>query len=91
MTLTVSASALRISSSLMVMVFGVMTWIYGVCFLGVYAMIEGVGLGSPWRMLLMQSVINGVIGCVATRVVERGPEAWRRRRLQPRSIGRGRF
>ncbi len=72
-------------------VFAVMTWLYGVCFLGVYAMIEGVGLGSPWRMLLVQSVLNGVVGVVATRVVERGPETWRRRRLQPRSIGRSRF
>lgn len=71
-------------------VFAAMTWLHGVCFLGVYAMIEGAGLGSPWRMLLLQSVLNGAIGVVFTRLVEHGPEAWRRRRLQPRGGG-GRF
>lgn len=72
-------------------VFAAMTWLYGVCFLGVYAMIEGVGFGSPWRMLLVQSVVNGVVGVVATRLVERGPESWRRRRAQPRRYSGGRF
>lgn len=65
-------------------VFVAMTWLHGVCFLGVYAMIERVGLGNPWQALLVQSLLNGVIGVVATRLVERGPDVWRRRRYAPR-------
>lgn len=66
-------------------VFVAMTWLHGVCFLGVYAMIERAGLGSPWRALLMQSLVNGLVGVVATRLIERGPEIWRRRRHLPRT------
>ena len=66
-------------------VFMTMTWLHGVCFVGVYAMIERAGLGSPWRGLLLQSLLNAAVGVVATRVVERGPEMWRRGRQRPRS------
>lgn len=65
-------------------VFAAMTWLHGVCFLGVYAMIERAGLGSPWRMLLIQSLVNAVVGVVATRAVERAPDMWRRRRYDQR-------
>ena len=66
-------------------VFMTMTWVHGICFVGVYAMIERAGLGNPWRGLLVQSLLNAVVGVVATRVVERGPEMWRRGRHRPRS------
>lgn len=69
-------------------VFAAMTWLHSVCFLGVYAMIEGAGTSRPWRLLVVQSVLNGVVGVLATRLVERGPEAWRRRRQPVRSGGR---
>lgn len=71
-------------------VFAAMTWLHGVCFLGVYAMIEQAGLGGSWRTLAVQSLLNGLIGVVATKLVERGPDAWRRRRYQPR-MESGRF
>lgn len=61
-------------------VFVSMTWVHGVCFLGVYAMIEQAGVGSPWRLLLLQSLVNGGVGVIATGLVERGPDVWRRRR-----------
>lgn len=71
-------------------VFAAMTWLHGVCFLGVYAMIERAGLGSPWRALLVQSLLNASIGVVVTRLVERGPDMWRRRRY-PTRMERRRF
>ena len=65
-------------------VFMAMTWVHGVCFLGVYAMIGQAGLGSPWRLLLVQSLVNAVVGVIATRLFERGPDMWRRRRRHQR-------
>ncbi len=72
-------------------VFFTMTWLHGVCFLGLYAMIERHGIGQPWRQLLVQSLLNAVLGVVGTQVVERGPEWWRRRQYTRRSDGRRRF
>ncbi len=69
-------------------VFFAMTWLHGICFLGLYAMIERHGIGSPWRELLVQSLLNAVVGVVATRTLERGPEWWRRRRYTRRAEGR---
>lgn len=69
-------------------VFFAMTWLHGVCFLGLYAMIERHGLGHPWRQLLVQSLLNASIGVVSTRMIERGPEWWRRRQYTRRAEGR---
>jgi hypothetical protein len=69
-------------------VFFAMTWLHGVCFLGLYAMIERHGLGRPWRHLLVQSLLNAAVGVVATRMIERGPEWWRRRQYTRRAEGR---
>jgi rod shape-determining protein MreD len=69
-------------------VFFAMTWLHGICFLGLYAMIERHGIGRPWRQLLVQSLLNAAIGVVATRAIERGPEWWRRRQYTRRTEGR---
>jgi len=69
-------------------VFFAMTWLHGICFLGLYAMIERHGIGHPWRELLVQSLLNAVVGAVATRTLERGPEWWRSRRYTRRAEGR---
>ena len=69
-------------------VFFAMTWLHGICFLGLYAMIERHGIGRPWRQLLVQSLLNAAIGVVATRTIERGPEWWRRRQYTRRTEGR---
>lgn len=69
-------------------VFVAMTWLHGVCFLGLYAMIERQGMGRPWRQLLVQSLLNAAVGVVATRMIERGPEWWRRRHYTRRADGR---
>lgn len=69
-------------------VFFAMTWLHGVCFLGLYAMIERHGMGHPWRQLLVQSLLNASVGVVATRMIERGPEWWRRRQYTRRAEGR---
>lgn len=66
-------------------VFFAMTWLHGVCFLGLYAMIERHGMGRPWRQLLVQSLVNAAVGVVATRTIERGPEWWRRRQYTRRT------
>lgn len=61
-------------------VFFALTWLHGICFLGLYAMIGRHGMGRPWRQLLVQSLLNAAVGVIATRVIERGPDWWRRRR-----------
>lgn len=71
-------------------VFAAMTWLHGVCFLGLYAMIGGHGIGRPWRPLLVQSLLNALLGVVATQLIERGPEWWRRRQYTRRWEGRRR-
>jgi rod shape-determining protein MreD len=68
--------------------FAAMTWVHGVCFLGVYAMIEGTGLGRPWRALLVQSLVNALVGVVATGVMDRAPELWRRPHYRARAESR---
>jgi cell shape-determining protein MreD len=69
-------------------VFFAMTWLHGICFLGLYAMIERHGIGRPWRQLLVQSLLNAAVGVVATQMIERGPEWWRRRQYTRRAEGR---
>jgi len=71
-------------------VFFAMTWLHGVCFLGLYAMIERHGIGRPWRQLLIQSLLNAAVGVVSTRLIEHGPEWWRRRQYTRRADGRRR-
>lgn len=73
-------------------VFFAMTWLHGLCFLGLYAMIERHALGHPWRQLLVQSLLNMVVGVVVTQIAEGGPGWWRRRQYNRRtSRGRGRL
>ena len=72
-------------------VFFALTWLHGVCFLGLYAMIERHGIGQPWRQLLVQSLLNALLGVVGTQMVERGPEWWRRRQYTRRAHGRRRL
>ncbi|BCS34500.1 hypothetical protein TBR22_A37280 [Luteitalea sp. TBR-22] len=72
-------------------VFFAMTWLHGVCFLGLYAMIERHGIGRPWRQILVQSLLNALVGVVATQAIERGPEWWRRRQYTRRHEGRRRL
>lgn len=72
-------------------VFFTMTWLHGLCFLGLYAMIERHGLGHPWRQLLVQSLLNMVVGVVATQIVESAPGWWRRRQYNRAGRRRGRF
>ena len=72
-------------------VYVVMTWLHGICFLGLYAMIERHGIGRPWRQLLLQSLLNALLGVVATHLIERGPEWWRRRQYARRIEGRRRL
>lgn len=72
-------------------VFFALTWVHGVCFLGLYAMIERHGIGHPWRQLLVQSLLNAVLGVVGTQLIERGPDWWRRRQYTRRTEGRRRL
>ena len=72
-------------------VFFAMTWLHGVCFLGLYAMIERHGFGHPWRQILVQSLLNALVGVVSTQAIERGPEWWRRRQYTRRHEGRRRL
>jgi hypothetical protein len=54
-------------------------------------MIERHAIGRPWRQILVQSLLNALVGVVATQVIERGPEWWKRRQYNRRHEGRRRL
>jgi rod shape-determining protein MreD len=58
------------------------TMLHAACFLGIYAMIDPRTATNPWRIVLSQAVLNAVIGIIVFAVVDRVPDAMRRRRIR---------
>jgi rod shape-determining protein MreD len=58
------------------------TVFHAACFLGVYALIDSQLVGRPWSVVLTQALSNAVAGLLAFALVERSPDAWRRRRMR---------
>ena len=61
-------------------------------FVGFNQLIFPRGFGAPWSIVLSQAALNGIIGVLAFRTVERGPEWWRGRRMRRSTLrSRGRI
>jgi rod shape-determining protein MreD len=53
-----------------------------------YSIVDARPFRLVWSAVLMQAVINGLIGVLAFMVIERGPEVLQRRRARGASLGR---
>lgn len=65
-----------------ILAFLVGTMLHAACFLGIYALIDPRTATNPWRLVLSQAVLNAIIGIVIFALVERLPDALRRRRIR---------
>jgi rod shape-determining protein MreD len=64
------------------------TILHEAVFQALYALVESHTLRIAWSAVLIQAVINGVIGVLAFQLIERGPQAVQRRRARGASLGR---
>jgi hypothetical protein len=58
-------------------------------FVGLYRLIDPRGVAAPWSAVLMQALVNAVIGILAFRIVE-GTPGWLQGRRMRRSALRSR-
>jgi rod shape-determining protein MreD len=58
------------------------TLVHEVLFGALRALVDGSGFALRWPSVLVQALVNAVIGVLAFWVVERGPEMWTRRRMR---------
>jgi rod shape-determining protein MreD len=63
-------------------VFFLASLVHAGLFVGFNQLVYPRGFGAPWSIVLTQAAVNGLIGVLAFRTVERAPEWWRRRRLR---------
>jgi rod shape-determining protein MreD len=54
-------------------------------FIGLYQLIDPRGFGAAWTAVTAQAFLNALVGILAFRVIEHGPDWWNRRRMR-RSI-----
>jgi rod shape-determining protein MreD len=64
------------------------TAVHGICFFGLYAMLEGRGVSVPTELLTAQAAGNGLLGLLAFRLLEALPGVADRRRLSRNNIAR---
>jgi rod shape-determining protein MreD len=67
------------------------TFVHEVMFEGLHAMVGGRPFGLQYSATLVQSLVNALVGVTAFLLVERGPEAVQRRRMNRGTFGRKRF
>jgi rod shape-determining protein MreD len=68
------------------------TFVHNVMFEGLHAMIGGRPFTPHWSAMLVEALVNGLVGVTMFLLVERGPEAMQRRRMsRGSSFGRKRF
>ncbi len=67
------------------------TIVHEVCFQALYALVEARTLSLRWMPLLMQAVINALVGIIAFTIVESGPGMLQRREARRNTISRRRF
>lgn len=67
------------------------TFVHEVMFEGLHSMIGGRTFAPQYSATLVQALVNGLVGVTAFMLVERGPEAVQRRRMNRGTFGRKRF
>jgi rod shape-determining protein MreD len=67
------------------------TIVHELCFQALYALVEARTFSLRWVPLLMQAMINGLVGIIAFTIVESGPGMLQRREARRNTISRRRF
>jgi rod shape-determining protein MreD len=67
------------------------TFVHELMFKGLHALIGGRPFAPQWTSMLIQALVNGLVGVTIFMLVERGPEAVQRRRMSRGTFGRKRF
>ena len=67
------------------------TFVHELMFEGLHAMMGGRPFALQYSATLVQALVNGLVGVTAFMIVERGPEAVQRRRMNRGTFGRKRF
>ena len=67
------------------------TFVHEVMFEALHALVGGRPFGLQYSATLVQALVNGLVGVSAFLIVERGPEAMQRRRMQRGTFGKNRF
>ena len=67
------------------------TFVHELIFEGLHAMMGGRPFALQYSATLVQALVNGLVGVTAFMIVERGPEAVQRRRMNRGTFGRKRF
>jgi rod shape-determining protein MreD len=67
------------------------TVVHELCFQALYALVEARVFSVRWTPLLMQAIVNGIVGIIAFQIVELGPGLLQRREDRRNSIGRRRY
>ncbi len=67
------------------------TFVHDLVFQGLQAIAAGRPFALKWSAMLIQALVNGLIGSLAFGLVEQGPGALQRRRTSRASLARRRF
>ena len=67
------------------------TFLHELMFQGLHAMIGGRPFALQRSAILIQALVNGLVGVIVFLLVERGPETVQRRRMSRGTFGRKRF
>ena len=67
------------------------TWVHELLFEGLQAMAGGRRFSVKLSAMLLQSLVNGIIGVLAFALVENGPQVLANRRMRRSSLSKRRF
>jgi rod shape-determining protein MreD len=67
------------------------TFLHEVVFEALHALVEGRGFALRMSTVLVQALVNAVVGIVAFAVVEKGPDLVQRRQMRRASLGKRRY
>jgi rod shape-determining protein MreD len=67
------------------------TLLHEIAFEALYALVEGRAFGLQMSTVLVQAMVNAVIGVAAFMIVEKGPDLVQRRQMRRASFSRRRF
>lgn len=91
-TVGVLAAQFNLSSSVpRVVMFVAATFVHELIFQGLQAIAAGRPFALKWSAVLLQALVNGVIGLTAFLLVEQGPGAMQRRRMRRATLVKRRF
>lgn len=72
-------------------IFVAATFVHEVMFTGLHALVGGRPFVLHYSVVLIQALVNGLVGVMVFLIIERSPEALQRRRMGRGTFGRKRF